>query len=57
MIEIRMYPEDVGAVHRFKTKECALRFMYAMRGKGYLILGWTCDDTCDNNWLERRFKL
>lgn len=42
--------------HEFHTKEAALRFMYMMRNKGYFILGWKCDDSLDNNWLDRRFK-
>lgn len=56
MIEVHLYPEDLKRSHRFRTKECALRFMYAMRGKGYLVTGWVCDDPEDNEWLNRRFK-
>ena len=40
----------------FNTKQCALRFMYAMKSKGYIIKGWKCEDPCDNDWLNRRFK-
>ena len=43
-------------VHVFRTKECALRFMYMMRNKGYMILSYSCDDPEDNRWLNRRFK-
>lgn len=39
-----------------RTKQMALRFMYAMRSKGYFITGWVCDDTLDNEWLNKRFK-
>ena len=41
----------------FHTAKKALSFMYAMRSKGHFILSWRCDDPCDNDWLNRRFKL
>lgn len=41
----------------FETTKVALRFMYAIRGKGHLILGYRCDDPYENEWLGRRFKL
>lgn len=41
----------------FHTAKKALSFMYAMRIKGHFILSWRCDDPCDNEWLNRRFKL
>ena len=40
----------------FKTKEMALRFMYAMNHKGIIIDGYRCDDSLDSEWLNRRFK-
>lgn len=40
----------------FHSKEAALRFMYAMKSKGYFIRGWQCEDPSDNEWLNRRFK-
>ena len=41
----------------FKSKQMALRGMYAMRSKGLIIDGWRCDDPIDNEWLTHRFKL
>lgn len=43
--------------HQFKTAQMALRFMYSMKSKGYMVQGWSCDDPEDNEWLNRRFKL
>ena len=40
----------------FFNKKSALKFMYLMKHKGYVITGWSCDDPLDNEWLERRFK-
>ena len=43
--------------HEFNTAQMALRFMYMMRNKGYIIEAWSCDDPYDNRWLERRFRI
>ena len=57
MIEVHLYPKDIKRTYCFHTKQFALRFMYAMKSRGYIILDWTCDDPEDNEWLNRRFKL
>ena len=41
----------------FNSPKTALRFMYAMRGKGYIVMGYRCDDIYDDEWLNRRIKL
>ena len=41
----------------FKSKQMALRGMFAMRSKGLIIDSWRCDDPLDNEWLSYRFKL
>ena len=55
MIEVFILGDSKS--HQFQTAQMALRFMYAMRTKGYVIHGWSCEDPWDNKWLERRFKL
>lgn len=42
--------------YTFQTAYNALRFMYMMRHKGFIITGWTCEDPYDNEWLNRKFK-
>ena len=42
--------------YKFHDKRSALRFMYTMKSKGYFIIGWTCEDPYDNEWLWIRFK-
>ena len=56
MIQVRVYNKE-ETKHLFYNKKAALRFMYCMRHKGIIILGWSCDDYMDNEWLGRRFKL
>ena len=41
----------------FKTKEKALKGIFAMRGKGIIIDGYRCDDPFDSQWLDRRIAL
>ncbi len=41
----------------FKSKQMALRGMFAMRAKGIIIDSWRCDVPLDNEWLSYRFKL
>ena len=41
----------------FKDKFSALHGMYALKNKGIIIDGWTCDDPYDNEYLWLRFKL
>ena len=41
----------------FNSVKTALRYMYAMRGKGIIIAGYRCDDPIDYQWLEKRFRL
>lgn len=41
----------------FHNAKTALRFMYAMNGKGHIILGYSADDPYDSEFLNRRFKL
>ena len=53
MIQVILIDEIIKEFHNAKS---ALRFMYAMKSKGYLIMGWRCDDPLDNEWLNRRFK-
>ena len=57
MIHVSIYGKEGESTHKFYNKKAALRFMYAMRHKGYIIAGWSCDDYMDNEWLGRRFKL
>lgn len=54
MIYITLKKNPIPYVLR--TKQMALRFMYAMKSKGYFILSWQCDDPLDNEWLNKRFK-
>ena len=54
MIQVILTDETIKEFHSAKS---ALRFMYAMKSKGYLIMGWRCDDSLDNEWLSYRFKL
>ena len=56
MIHVSIYGKE-ETTHSFYNKKAALSFMYAMRHKGYIITGWSCDDYMDNEWLGRRFKL
>ena len=56
MIEVRCYDKEEFS-KTFNTPQMALRFMYAMRNKGIMILGYSCDDPYDNQWLDRRFNL
>lgn len=57
MIEVRTINKDgVLNTTRLHTKEGALRFMYKMKGMGYLIYDYVCDSPWDNEWLNRRFK-
>ena len=56
MIQVSIYGKE-ESTHNFYDKKAALRFMYCMRRKGFIILGWSCDDYIDNEWLGRRFKL
>ena len=53
---IQVYILGEKEPHTFQTPYNALRFMYAMKGKGYLIQGWRCEDPQDHLWIERRFK-
>ncbi|MBO7731239.1 MAG: hypothetical protein J6S67_01750 [Methanobrevibacter sp.] len=41
----------------FSTKEVALRAIYGLRDKGFIIDGYRCDDYTDAQWLDRRVKL
>ena len=41
----------------FNDKVKALRFMYGVRNKGYIIDHWKCDDPLDHEWLCHRIKL
>ena len=41
----------------FTNKNQALRGMYALRSKGFIIDCYRCDDPMDNEWLTYRFKL
>lgn len=43
-------------IHVFRNKKSALKFMYMMNHKGYIISGWRCEDPYDNEWLDKRFK-
>ena len=43
--------------YTFQSPYNALRFMYMMRNKGYIIEGYSCEDPYDSQWIERRFKL
>lgn len=54
---IQVYIMGEKKTHEFYNPKSALRFMYMMRNKGYIIEGWGCDDPYDHEWLERRFKL
>lgn len=42
--------------YTFHNKKSALKFMYMMKNKGFMITGWKCEDPYDNDWLNRRFK-
>ena len=33
----------------------ALRFLYAIKHKGYIIVSWECDDPEDNYYLTSKF--
>lgn len=37
-----------------KSPQSALRFIYMMKAKGYIISGIIYDDTWEMEWLERR---
>ena len=52
MIEVYL----VSDTYTFHNKKSALRFMYMMKNKGFMITGWKCEDPCDNDWLNRRFN-
>ena len=41
----------------FTNKQQALRGMYALRSKGFIIDCYRCDDPMDTEWLTHRFKL
>ena len=41
----------------FTNKQTALRGMYALRSKGFIIDCYRCDDPMDTEWLTYRFKL
>lgn len=43
-------------IYVFRNKKSALKFMYMMFHKGYIISGWRCEDPYDNKWLNERFK-
>ena len=49
--------KPIITTREFPYKESALRFMFMIRNKGYIIDGWRCDDPLDNEWLNHRFKL
>lgn len=54
MIQVYICGDDKP--HEFKTPYNALRFMYMMDHKGYIVSTWTCDDPSDNEWISRRYR-
>ena len=54
---IRVFISGDKKEYTFQTPYNALRFMYMMRHKGFIIEGYACDDPYDHRWIERRFKL
>jgi hypothetical protein len=53
---IQVYIIGEKKPHEFNTPQVALRFMYMMRNKGYIIESWACDDPLDAEWLYHRFR-
>ena len=41
----------------YANKLLALRAIYALREKGFIIEGYRCDDYSDAEWLNGRVKL
>ena len=41
----------------YPNKIVALRAIYGLREKGFIIEGYRCDDPTDNSWLNRRVQL
>ena len=56
-VDVRFKGSTTTETKEFHTPYNALRFMYGMRGKGHIIMGYRCDDIFDSEWLDKRFKL
>ena len=52
-----IYIDIEGKEKTINNRKKALAFMYMMKRKGYIVLGYRCDDNDDKEWLDKRIKL
>lgn len=56
MITIYYLYKSKEMFNQFDSRIKALRFLYGIKKRGYVILGWFCDYDDDAEYLNRRFK-